>query len=132
MIRYLEVITQKRTHFEDITDEIREIVSQSGVKEGICYIYVPHTTAGVFINENADPDVSIDIEETFEKLVPWHGKYRHIEGNAAAHIKSVIVGTNTFIPIKNGDLMLGTWQGIFFAEFDGPRTRKVIVKIIEG
>ena len=132
MIRFLEVITQKRTHFEDITDEVREIVNQSGVKEGICYIYVPHTTAGVFINENADPDVMIDIEQTFEKLVPWHGKYRHIEGNAAAHIKSVIVGTSTFIPIKNGDLMLGTWQGIFFAEFDGPRTRKVIIKIIEG
>ncbi len=132
MLKYIEVITQKRTHFEDITDEVQEVVDESGVQEGICYLYVPHTTAGVFINENADPDVKWDIEQTLEKLIPWENNYKHIEGNAAAHIKSVLVGTNTFIPIKNGRLMLGTWQGIFFAEFDGPRTRKVIVKIIEG
>lgn len=132
MIKFLEVVTQKRTHFEDITDEVQEVVDESGVQEGICYLYVPHTTAGIFINENADPDVKWDIEQTLEKLIPWENNYRHIEGNAAAHIKSVLVGTNTFIPIKDGKLMLGTWQGIFFAEFDGPRTRKVIVKIIEG
>ena len=132
MLKYIEVITQKRTHFEDITDEVQEVVDESGVQEGICYLYVPHTTAGIFINENADPDVKWDIEQTLEKLIPWENNYKHIEGNAAAHIKSVLVGTNTFIPIKNGRLMLGTWQGIFFAEFDGPRTRKVIVKIIEG
>jgi secondary thiamine-phosphate synthase enzyme len=131
MLRYLEVVTQKRTHFEDITDAVQEIVDESGVKEGICYLYVPHTTAGIFINENADPDVKWDIEQTLEKLIPWENNYKHIEGNAAAHIKSVLVGTNTFIPIKNGKLMLGTWQGIFFAEFDGPRDRKVIVKIME-
>ncbi|RUM49752.1 MAG: YjbQ family protein [Hydrogenothermus sp.] len=131
MIRYLEVYTQKRTHFEDITAEIREIVSQSGIEEGICYIYIPHTTAGVFINENADPDVKWDVEQTLEKLVPWEDGYKHIEGNAAAHIKSILVGTSASIPIHKGKLMLGTWQGIFFAEFDGPRTRKVIVKIIE-
>ena len=132
MIKFLEVVTQKRTHFEDITDEVQEVVDESGVKEGICYLYVPHTTAGIFINENADPDVKWDIEQTLENLIPWENNYKHIEGNAAAHIKSVLVGTNTFIPIKDGRLMLGTWQGIFFAEFDGPRTRKVIVKIIEG
>ena len=109
----------------------QEIVDESGVKEGICYLYVPHTTAGIFINENADPDVKWDIEQTLEKLIPWEDNYKHIEGNAAAHIKSVLVGTNTFVPIKNGKLMLGTWQGIFFAEFDGPRDRKVIVKIME-
>ncbi len=131
MLKYIEVITQKRTHFEDITDEVQEVVDESGVKNGICYLYVPHTTAGIFINENADPDVKWDIEQTLEKLVPWEGGYRHIEGNAAAHIKSVLVGTNTFVPIRDGRLMLGTWQGIFFAEFDGPRTRKVIVKIME-
>ncbi len=131
MIKYIEVVTQKRTHFEDITDEVQEVVDESGIKNGICYLYVPHTTAGIFINENADPDVKWDIEQTLEKLVPWQGGYRHIEGNAAAHIKSVLVGTNTFVPIKDGRLMLGTWQGIFFAEFDGPRTRKVIVKIME-
>lgn len=132
MIRYLEVYTQKRTHFEDITAEIKEIVSQAGIEEGICYIYIPHTTAGVFINENADPDVKWDVEQTLEKLVPWEDRYKHIEGNAAAHIKSILVGTSASMPIHKGKLMLGTWQGIFFAEFDGPRTRKVIVKIIEG
>ncbi len=131
MLKYLEVVTQKRTHFEDITDAVQEIVDESGVENGICYLYVPHTTAGIFINENADPDVKWDIEQTLEKLIPWEYSYKHIEGNAAAHIKSVLVGTNTFVPIKNGKLMLGTWQGIFFAEFDGPRDRKVIVKIIE-
>ncbi|RUM60634.1 MAG: YjbQ family protein [Persephonella sp.] len=132
MLHYLEVITQKRTHFEDITDAIKEIVKEEGVKDGICCIYVPHTTAGVFINENADPDVKWDIEQTLEKLVPWVADYKHIEGNAAAHIKSILTGNSIFIPIKNGKLLLGTWQGIFFAEFDGPRDRKVIVKIIEG
>ncbi|WP_457624074.1 secondary thiamine-phosphate synthase enzyme YjbQ [Persephonella sp.] len=132
MLKYIEVVTQKRTHFEDITDEVQEVIDESGITDGICYLYVPHTTAGIFINENADPDVKWDIEQTLDKLIPWENGYRHIEGNAAAHIKSVLVGTNTFIPIKNGRLMLGTWQGIFFAEFDGPRTRKVIVKIIEG
>ncbi len=132
MLHYLEVITQKRTHFEDITDAIKEIVKEEGVKDGICCVYVPHTTAGVFINENADPDVKWDIEQTLEKLVPWVDDYKHIEGNAAAHIKSILTGNSIFIPIKNGKLLLGTWQGIFFAEFDGPRDRKVIVKIIEG
>jgi len=132
MLKIIEVITQKRTHFEEITNEIQEVINETGIKEGVCYIYVPHTTAGVFINENADPDVKWDIEQTLEKLIPWEDSYKHIEGNAAAHIKSIIVGTNTFIPIKNGKLVLGTWQGIFFAEFDGPRTRKVYVKIIEG
>ena len=132
MFRYLEVITQKRTHFEDITEEVQKVVDESNIKEGICYIYIPHTTAGVFINENADPDVKWDVEQTLEKIVPWEDNYKHIEGNAAAHIKSILVGTNTFVPVKNGKLMLGTWQGIFFAEFDGPRDRKVIIKIIEG
>ena len=132
MLHYLEVITQKRTHFEDITEAVKEIVKEEGVKDGICYIYVPHTTAGVFINENADPDVQWDIEKTLEELVPWINDYKHVEGNAAAHIKSVLTGNSVFIPIKNGKLLLGTWQGIFFAEFDGPRDRKVIIKIMEG
>ena len=132
MFHYLEVITQKRTHFEDITDAVKEIIKEEGVKDGICYIYVPHTTAGVFINENADPDVKWDIEKTLEELVPWINDYKHVEGNAAAHIKSVLTGNSVFIPIKNGKLLLGTWQGIFFAEFDGPRDRKVIIKIMEG
>ena len=132
MLHYLEVITQKRTHFEDITDAVKEIIKEEGVKDGVCCIYVPHTTAGVFINENADPDVKWDIEKTLEELVPWVKDYKHMEGNAAAHIKSVLTGNSVFIPIKNGKLLLGTWQGIFFAEFDGPRDRKVIIKIMEG
>ncbi|NPA52883.1 MAG: YjbQ family protein [Aquificae bacterium] len=132
MIKYLEIYTEKRTHFVDITDEIKKLVEESAVLEGVCYIYVPHTTAGIFINENADPDVKWDIENTLEKLIPWENNYQHLEGNAAAHIKSVLVGTNTSIPILKGHLLLGTWQGIFFAEFDGPRTRKVIVKIMQG
>ena len=132
MFKIIDVFTQKRTHFEDITNEIQQVINESKIKNGICYIYVPHTTAGVFINENADPDVKWDVEQTLEKLIPWEDGYKHIEGNAAAHIKSILVGTNTSIPIKDGKLMLGTWQGIFFAEFDGPRTRKVYIKIIEG
>ena len=132
MLKYLDVYTEKRTHFVDITDEVKEVLEESGIQEGICYVYVPHTTAGVFINENADPDVKWDIENTLEKLVPWENNYQHVEGNAAAHIKSVLVGSSVSIPVSRGKLLLGTWQGIFFAEFDGPRTRKVIVKIIEG
>ena len=130
MIKYLEVITQKRTHFEEITDEVQEIIDESGIQEGICCIYVPHTTAGIFINENADPDVKWDIETTLDNLIPWNDDYKHIEGNAAAHIKAVLTGNSCFIPIQKGKLLLGTWQGIFFAEFDGPRTRKVIIKTL--
>ena len=130
MLRYIDVTTQKRTHFEDITDEVQEVIDEVGIKDGMCYLYVPHTTAGIFINENADPDVKWDVEQILDKLVPWEGDYKHIEGNAAAHMKSILVGTNTFVPIKDGKLMLGTWQGIFLAEFDGPRTRKVIVKVV--
>ncbi len=132
MLKYIDIYSEKRTHFIDITDEIKEILDESNIKEGICYVYVPHTTAGIFINENADPDVKWDIENTLEKLIPWENNYQHAEGNAAAHIKSVIVGSSVSIPVSKGKLLLGTWQGIFFAEFDGPRTRKVIVKIIEG
>ncbi len=130
MLRYIDVTTQKRTHFEDITDEVQEVIDEVGIKDGMCYLYVPHTTAGIFINENADPDVKWDVEQILDKLVPWEGDYKHIEGNTAAHMKSILVGTNTFVPIKDGKLMLGTWQGIFLAEFDGPRTRKVIVKLV--
>ena len=132
MLKYLEVVTQKRTHFEEITDAVQEVIDESGIKEGICYIYVPHTTAGVFINENADPDVKWDIENALDKLIPWEDGYQHIEGNAAAHIKSVLTGNSLFVPIKDGKLLLGIWQGIFFAEFDGPRDRKVIIKLMEG
>jgi secondary thiamine-phosphate synthase enzyme len=100
------------------------------VGTGICHVYVPHTTAGVFINENADPDVLNDLLRTVEGLVPWDNGYQHAEGNAAAHIKSSLVGTSLSVPVRDGRLVLGRWQGIFFADFDGPRERQVQVTVL--
>lgn len=132
MVEILSVETSKRVQLIDITDKIKNIVKESGVKNGLCNLYVPHTTAAITINENADPSVVIDISERLSKIVPYHSNYRHAEGNADAHIKSTITGINSSCFIENGDIMLGTWQGIFFCEYDGPRTRKVFVKITEG
>jgi secondary thiamine-phosphate synthase enzyme len=105
-------------------------VTDSGVKTGLCHVYVPHTTAGVFINENADPDVMADVLATLDALVPWDNHYRHAEGNAAAHIKAVLMGSSQTIPVRNGRLALGRWQGIYFAEFDGPRERHFQVTVL--
>ncbi len=127
----IRVRTTKHTSFVNITNQVKEIVKNSGVKSGICIVYVPHTTACVFINEGADPDVIRDIAYSIEKLIPWRDNYAHSEGNSAAHIKSAIIGNSRVIPIEDGDLVLGTWEAIFLAEFDGPRERKVIVKVIE-
>jgi len=124
------VKTSKREQLVDITAEVMEIISKSGVNSGICVVYVPHTTAAITINENADPSVRVDIEETLSKLVPYGKGYRHLEGNADSHIKSTLVAPSITLIIENGRPVLGTWQGIFFCEFDGPRTRKVHVKII--
>ncbi|MBN1621013.1 MAG: YjbQ family protein [Endomicrobiales bacterium] len=124
------VRTTKRTDFIEITRKVQEAVTKSKIKNGICHIFIPHTTAGIIINEHADPDVIADISETLEKIVPWKNNYSHMEGNSAAHIKSSIAGTSKSVFIENGNLMLGTWQGIFFAEFDGPRSRKVWIKIV--
>ncbi len=124
------VKTAKREQLVDITAEVMEIISKSGVNSGICVLYVPHTTAAITINENADPSVRVDIEETLSKLVPYGKGYRHLEGNADSHIKSTLVAPSITLIIENGRPVLGTWQGIFFCEFDGPRTRKVHVKII--
>ena len=132
MIKSIKVRSRKRTEFIDITQEIRKIVSESGVSEGMCWLFVPHTTAGITINENADPSVVADIQEQLSKLIPYHSKYKHLEGNADAHIKSTITGINTHCIIENGNIILGTWQGIFFCEYDGPRERTVLVKITEG
>jgi secondary thiamine-phosphate synthase enzyme len=129
MVYKLTVKTSSHNEFIDITYKINEVVRQSKVEEGIAVIYVPHTTAGIFINENADPDVIYDIKNHLEKLVPWINNYKHMEGNAAAHIKSILTGNSVSIIIEKGELLLGTWQGIFFAEFDGPRNRTVYVKI---
>ena len=116
----------------NITGEVRNVVKESGVKEGICVIYVPHTTAGITINENADPDVIKDFMMALNKLIPIADGYQHREGNSAAHIKSSMMGFSQTLIISEGRLMMGTWQGIYFMEFDGPRIRKVHVKIIEG
>ena len=116
----------------DITREIQTIVKSSGVRSGICVIFIPHTTAGITINENADPDVVRDFLMEVNKVVPLEDGYYHKEGNSAAHIKSSMMGFSQTVIIEEGRLMLGTWQGIYFAEFDGPRIRKVHVKIMEG
>ena len=125
----LEVKTTQRTELVDITAEVEKLVSASGVQHGLCHLYVPHTTAGIIINENDDPDVARDIEATFDRLVPKNGPYRHREGNADSHIKSALVGVSETVPIDAGRVSLGRWQGIFFCEFDGPRHRQVRVKI---
>ena len=114
----------------NVTERVERVVSQSGVVSGLCSVYVPHTTAGVLVNENADPDILSDFLTTLERLVPWDNGYRHAEGNAAAHIKSTLVGTSQTVPVRGGRMALGRWQGIYFAEFDGPRTRSATVTII--
>ena len=126
----LTIQTGKRADAIDITARVEHVVRESGVETGLCQVYVPHTTAGVFINENADPDALRDILNTLEALVPWENGYRHVEGNAAAHIKASLVGTSQTVPVRNGRLMLGRWQGIYFADFDGPRERQLHVTVL--
>ncbi|MCX7918378.1 MAG: secondary thiamine-phosphate synthase enzyme YjbQ [bacterium] len=126
----IEINTPTRTALVDITAQIEDAVRKSKVGNGVCYVYVPHTTAGITINENADPSVPADIIKELNKLVPFDDHYQHSEGNSAAHIKSTFVGCSQVILIENGRLVLGTWQGIFFCEFDGPRHRQVWIKII--
>ncbi|TMF95151.1 MAG: YjbQ family protein [Chloroflexi bacterium] len=126
----LDVRTGRRADAIDITDRVQEVVRESGVQTGLCQVYVPHTTAGVFINENADPDALSDILARLEALVPWEDGYQHAEGNAAAHIKATLVGSSQSVPVRNGRLALGRWQGIFFAEFDGPRERRFQVTVL--
>lgn len=127
----IKVKTKAKTELIDITSEIQGLVRSSGLDEGFCMLYVPHTTAAVTINESADPSVKTDILMILNKIVPWEAGYRHLEGNSPAHIKASIVGASELISIEKGNLVLGTWQGIFFCEFDGPRTRKLHVKFIK-
>ncbi|SHF10954.1 MULTISPECIES: secondary thiamine-phosphate synthase enzyme YjbQ [Caloramator] len=124
--------TSKTEEFINITNFVREAVEKSGVKDGLAVVFIPHTTAGVTINENADPDVVRDMIVTLDKVYPVKGDYWHIEGNSHAHIKASLMGSSCSVIIENGDLKLGTWQGIYFCEFDGPRTRKFYVKILNG
>ena len=129
MLNKLSIRTHSRSELMDITALVRDVIHKSKIENGICYVFVPHTTAGITINENADPSVRQDILMGLDKLVPWQGDYTHLEGNAAAHIKASLVGSSETIPVEKGDLVLGTWQGVFFAEFDGPRRREVWIKI---
>ena len=127
----LSVKTRERTELVDITSEIDRLVEKSGLDQGLCMLYVPHTTAGVTINESADPSVKSDILMVLNQMVPWEANYRHLEGNSPAHVKSTLVGPSELIAIEKGRLVLGTWQGVFFCEFDGPRNRKLHVKLVK-
>lgn len=127
-MRTIEVKTQAREELVDITARVREELASSGVKDGICCVYVPHTTAAVTINENADPSVKEDILMALRKIVPDSLPYRHSEGNSPAHVKACLIGSSIKVIIDEGQLALGTWQGIFFCEFDGPRSRNVFIK----
>jgi secondary thiamine-phosphate synthase enzyme len=129
MMQTFQVRTSSQSEFIDITRSVQEAVKKTGVADGVCIIFIPHTTAGVTINENADPTVVQDIIMEFNKIVPFKDQYRHMEGNSPAHIKASLVGCSQMVFVESGKLVLGTWQGIFFCEFDGPRSRKVHVKV---
>ena len=127
----LTIKTGARFEMIDITGRIRNLLKDhKGFTDGLCFIFVPHTTAAVTINENADPDVPRDMITILDRLVPLTGNYRHLEGNSAAHVKASLIGASEWLMVENGSLVLGTWQSVFFCEFDGPRTRKVIVQLL--
>jgi len=132
MIHTLSVRTTSRTEMVDLTGRIQELVRQSGVEEGVCHLFAAHTTAGLTINENADPSVQSDILMVLNKIISEEEPYRHLEGNSPAHLKASLMGPQLTVLVSNGRLLLGTWQGVFFCEFDGPRTRKVYIKIMAG
>lgn len=129
-IKEFRISTSGRDEFIDITEKVQAAVTESGINEGICYVFIPHTTAAVTINEGADPAVKHDILTELDKNVPLSDNYTHMEGNAAAHIKTTMVGPSETILVSNGRLVLGTWQSIYFCEFDGPRMRKVLLRVI--
>jgi secondary thiamine-phosphate synthase enzyme len=129
---HITVRTRCQTEMIDITARIQQQVTDSQIADGLCVVFVPHTTAAVTINENSDPAVSRDILMVINKMVPWDEAYRHLEGNSPAHLKASIIGSSETIVVENGRLVLGTWQGIFFCEFDGPRTRKLEIRVIQA
>jgi len=129
-MKTLNVNTRSRTHLVDITAQVAGVVKDAGLQDGLVMVFVPHTTAGLTLNENCDPDVLSDIDKIFEKAVPWSGGYKHGEGNSAAHVKASMMGSSVQIIVEGGKMLLGTWQAIYFCEFDGPRSRKVWVKVI--
>ncbi|HKK90258.1 MAG TPA: secondary thiamine-phosphate synthase enzyme YjbQ [Desulfobacteraceae bacterium] len=126
----ISVKTSAKTQMIDITSQVEKAVKASGIENGLVHVYSMHTTAAVTINENADPSVETDILNTINRMVPWDDNYKHMEGNSAAHIKTSLFGPSELIPLENGTMVLGTWQGIYFCDFDGPRNRKVNVKIM--
>ena len=126
----LTIRTASRTDLRDVTREVAAAVAETKIDKGVCVVTVPHTTAGITINENADPDVRQDLMDALERLVPWEAAYAHSEGNAAAHVKTALVGNSAMVPVEKGQLVLGTWQGIYLCEFDGPRPRKVVVQVL--
>jgi len=129
MIRQFRVQTKSRTELVDITQGVQRLVTESGIRSGVCYMYVPHTTSAITINENTDPNVGRDILKELNKVIPFDDQYSHNEGNSAAHIKSTLVGVSKAVIVEEGRLALGTWQAIFYCEFDGPRDRRVYVKV---
>jgi secondary thiamine-phosphate synthase enzyme len=128
----LEIRTSGRQSFEDITQQVQQVVSESRVQEGLCHLFCPHTTAGLTVNENWDPSVQHDIGLALDDLVPQRRDFQHVEGNSPAHVKSSLVGASQTLFVAGGQLVLGSWQGIYLVEFDGPRTRKVLVKVMEA
>ena len=132
MLKELSIPTHSKTEMVNVDSQVMDVVKESGVQEGTCLLWVPHTTAGVTINENADPSVVRDILYETEKIIPFQDGYQHMEGNSAAHIKSSLFGPSLSLIITGGRLLLGTWQSVFFCEFDGPRTRCLFVKVMEG
>jgi secondary thiamine-phosphate synthase enzyme len=131
MIHKASIATKAKVEFQDITYIIQDVINSARIQSGTCHVFVPHTTAGVTINEHADPSVVKDIDMQFDTLIPQHDNYRHLEGNSPAHIKATIVGSSETLLIDNGRLVLGTWQGVFFCEFDGPRNRTLMIKLVQ-
>ena len=129
----IELQTSQRTEMIPITHQVQQALNDSGIKEGVCHLYVPHTTAGLAINENADPMVAHDVLHVIDRLIPFSDSaYRHMEDNSAAHVKAILFGTSETVLVQEGRLLLGTWQGIFFCEFDGPKQRHYFVKAMAG
>jgi secondary thiamine-phosphate synthase enzyme len=132
MFEQFEVRTPSHDCLVEITSQVQTLIARCGVEQGLCTVYLPHTTAGITVNENADPTVQQDILKALDRIVPWRGDYAHREGNSAAHVKASLLGSSCTVPVMGWRLRLGTWQGLYLAEFDGPRTRRVWVKVMAG
>ncbi|MGI6604441.1 MAG: YjbQ family protein [Firmicutes bacterium] len=130
MIEHIRIDSRSQNEFIELTQDLNRLVAECGVREGVCFVTVPHTTAGITVNENDDPTVRADMDATLSRIVPYLADYQHAEGNSAAHIKASLVGSSVTLLIRDGQLLLGRWQGVFFCEFDGPRLRDVYVRIV--